>query len=77
MELKSYFLALPVDERTAFASRCGVALGHMRNLAYGTRACTEGTAIAIERESGRQVTCEELCPDADWAYLRGTKRKRA
>ncbi len=27
---------------------------------------------AIERATGRAVTCEELRPDVDWAYLRGT-----
>lgn len=27
---------------------------------------------AIERASNRAVTCEELRPDVDWAYLRAT-----
>lgn len=26
----------------------------------------------IERATGGAVTCEELRPDVDWAYLRGT-----
>lgn len=77
MDLKTYFLGLPVDQRASFAERCGVAAGHLRNIAYGSRSCTEGVAIAIERESGGAVTCEALCPGTDWAYLRGTKRKRA
>lgn len=28
---------------------------------------------AIERATGGTVTCEELRPDVDWAYLRGTR----
>ena len=32
---------------------------------------------AIERATKGAVTCEELRPDVDWAYLRGTKKKAA
>jgi DNA-binding transcriptional regulator YdaS (Cro superfamily) len=32
---------------------------------------------AIERATGRAVTCEEMRPDVDWAYIRGTARKQA
>lgn len=31
---------------------------------------------AIEKATNRAVTCEELRPDVDWAYLRGSKRKQ-
>lgn len=31
----------------------------------------------IEKATNGQVTCEELNPDVDWAYLRKTKRKAA
>jgi DNA-binding transcriptional regulator YdaS (Cro superfamily) len=75
MELKTYFLGLRVDERADFARRCGVALGHLRNIAYGSRSCTEGLAIAIERETDGQLTCESLCPGADWAFIRGTSAR--
>lgn len=30
----------------------------------------------IERITLRQVTCEELRPDVDWGYLRGTRQAR-
>lgn len=29
---------------------------------------------AIERETKGAVTCEDLRPDVDWAYLRGTQK---
>lgn len=29
---------------------------------------------SIERVTNGAVTCEELRPDVDWGYLRGTKR---
>lgn len=28
----------------------------------------------IEKATGGEVKCEELRPDVDWAYLRGTKK---
>jgi len=71
MDLKNYWLSLKTGDRAAFAARCGTTVGHLRNVAYG-RICGESLAIAIERESGGAVRCEELRQDVDWAYLRGT-----
>ncbi|MDD3884535.1 MAG: helix-turn-helix domain-containing protein [Gallionella sp.] len=31
----------------------------------------------IEKATDGQVTCEELRPDIDWAYLRGTEKRAA
>jgi DNA-binding transcriptional regulator YdaS (Cro superfamily) len=72
MKFKAHWLGLPVADREAFAKRCKTSIGHLRNIAYGDKPCGESLAIAIERESQRSVTCEELRPDVDWAYLRGT-----
>lgn len=71
MELKSYFMAMPMVDRDAFAKRCGTTRQHMTNVAYG-RTCGESLAINIERESSGAVRCEDLRPDVDWVYLRGT-----
>lgn len=71
MDFKPYFLSIPTAARVAFAARCGTSPAHLRNIAYG-KTCGEALAIAIDRESGGQVTVEELRPDVDWAYLRGT-----
>jgi DNA-binding transcriptional regulator YdaS (Cro superfamily) len=71
MMFKTYFLALSTTERRAFAVRCGTSSDHLRNIAYG-KTCGEKLAIAIDRESGGVVRCEDLRPDVDWAYLRGT-----
>lgn len=73
MKLRAYILTIPKSERNAFAKRCGTSLGMLQQVAYGARSSGEKLAIAIERESSRAVTCEELRPDVDWAYLRGTQ----
>ena len=72
MGLKKFWDELTTDERTAFAERCGTTFGHLRNVAYGYKHCAESLAIAIERESNRTVRCEQLRPDVDWAYIRGS-----
>jgi DNA-binding transcriptional regulator YdaS (Cro superfamily) len=71
--LKKFWLSLPVPERSVFAARCGTTERHLRNVAYG-KTCGEDLAINIDRESRGAVTCEELRPDVDFAYLRGTAK---
>jgi len=39
----------------------------------GARQVPAERCPAIERATGGAVTCEELRPDVDWAYLRGTR----
>ena len=75
-KFKPFFMGLPVAEREAFAKRCGTSRGHLTNIAYG-KPCAESLAINIERESGGAVRCEDIRPDVDWAYLRGTEKRAA
>ena len=70
-KFKTYFMGLSVRERDSFAKRCRTSRQHLTNIAYGKR-CGELLAIAIEQESYGAVTCEDLRPDVDWAYLRAT-----
>jgi DNA-binding transcriptional regulator YdaS (Cro superfamily) len=62
MNLKSYLRTLKICEREPFASRCGCSLQHLRFVAYGAKRCSETLALAIERETGGQVTVAELRP---------------
>lgn len=70
MKLIDYLNAIPVEAREPFAARCGTSFDYLRQVGYGNRVCTERLAINLERESGRMLTCEELCPAADWAVVR-------
>lgn len=76
MSLLNYLKSLPDEAaREVFASRCETSLGYLRQIAYGNKpGFSEKLAIAIERESAQQVTCEELRPDVDWGYIRGTAK---
>lgn len=42
-----------------------------------TRPVPAERCPAIERATAGAVTCEELRPDVDWAYLRGTRCEAA
>lgn len=76
MDFKDFWTPLPGNTREAFAISCETTPGQLTQVAYKARRAGEKLAIAIERESGRKVTCEELRPDVDWAYLRGTAKRR-
>jgi DNA-binding transcriptional regulator YdaS (Cro superfamily) len=80
MKLIDYLNAIPVEAREPFAARCGTSFDYLRQVGYGNRTCTEKLAINLERESGRMLVCEELCPEADWAFIRAAPppgRRRA
>lgn len=75
MDLKTYIKSLDKKEFKRFASSCGTTRPYLRKIAGGfgsKKAPGEALAISIERESGGKVKCEELRPDVDWAFLRGT-----
>lgn len=80
MKLIDYLNAIPVEARGAFAKRVGTSFDYLRQIGYGNRPCPEKIAINLERESNRILLCEELCPEADWAFIRSTdpaSRRRA
>lgn len=75
-KFKRYYMRMPPIERDSFAIRCGTSRRHLENICYG-KTCGESLAINIDRESRGAVRCEDLRPDVDWSYLRGTERKAA
>jgi len=78
MSLHAYIKALDRAALDDLAMRCQTTAGQLKQIAYGNRRANAGLAINLERETEGQVTCEELRPDIDWAYLRqsntGTKQ---
>ncbi|MBV2181709.1 MAG: helix-turn-helix domain-containing protein [Castellaniella sp.] len=65
-----------VERQEAFAAACDTTVGYLRQVAYGNRQCSASLAIAIDRESAGRVPFEDLCPDADWAYVRSRDSDR-
>jgi hypothetical protein len=75
MKLKKYFQSLPMQERISFAEKCETTFKHLQNVAYGYKPAGESLCINIERESTGIIKCEELRPDVDWEFLRGTSKQ--
>lgn len=74
--LRQYLNGLPVSDQQAFAQRCKTTLGYLRKAISIEQPIGESIVIAIERESDGQIRCEDLRPDVDWAFLRGTTKPR-
>jgi DNA-binding transcriptional regulator YdaS (Cro superfamily) len=72
MDIPTY-LATSGQTQRALADRLGVTPALIWQWINGRRPIAVEQAIAIERESGGVVTCEEMRPDVDWAYLRRRK----
>ena len=72
MRLLDFIKSLAPKERDRFAAECETSLGYLKQVGYGNKACGPALAIRVERASKGRVTCEELCPTADWQYVRGT-----
>lgn len=73
MSLLNYMKALDRASLEGLAGRCQTTVGQLKQVAYGNRRANAGLAICIDRETEGTVTCEELRPDIDWAYLRHSK----
>jgi len=60
---------------SALARLLGVAPPTVSQWASGVRPIPAERCPAIERATGGAVMCEELRPDVDWQFIRGTPTK--
>jgi DNA-binding transcriptional regulator YdaS (Cro superfamily) len=68
MKFKPYFFNLTPIERKAFADKVGTSVGHLNNFCYGSTKLAPAICVAIEKESLKAVTRQELRPD-DWFLI--------
>lgn len=73
MSLHAYIKVLDKAKLDDLAVRCDTTAGQLKQIAYGNRRASVVLAVSLERETQGSVTCDQLRPDVDWAYLRGTK----
>lgn len=73
MSLHAYIKILDKAKLAGLAARCETTAGQLKQIAYGNRRASVPLAVSLERETQGTVTCEQLRPDVDWAYLRGSK----
>lgn len=73
-KLLKYLNSLSKDERASYVAACGTSEGYLRKAASRHQVFRAELCILLERESGGVVRCEDLLPDADWAYIRSQAR---
>lgn len=66
-----------VGGQAELARRLGIKPPTVNQWIKGGRPVPADRCPAIERATDRAVTCEELRPDVDWAYLRQSSRSAA
>jgi DNA-binding transcriptional regulator YdaS (Cro superfamily) len=69
MDLRTY---LKTTRQKDLAQVLGVTQGAVNQWAHGLTRVALDRCIEIEKATSGAVTCEELRPDVDWAYLRST-----
>ncbi|QWA09822.1 helix-turn-helix domain-containing protein [Sodalis ligni] len=75
MNLRTY-TGLQRGQATLLGKLLGVNSSLISQWANGIRAIPAERCPEIEKATSGAVTCEELRPDVDWAYLRGTERNQ-
>lgn len=65
---------MPLEDRAAFAARCGTSLQYLKFVGYKVKPCSLALAIAIERESAGRVRVETLRPDVPWHVIRSRSK---
>lgn len=63
-----------VGGQAAMSRRLGVSSPTVNQWTTGTRQIPAERCPEIEKATNGAVTCEDLRPDVDWKYLRGTGR---
>ena len=74
MNLKTY-LSGKRGRAASLARHIGVSPVLISQWANGHRPVPAERCPEIEKATSGEVTCEELRPDVDWAYLRGANTK--
>lgn len=73
-KLLKYLNSLSKADRSQFVDRCETSEGYLRKAISSGQKLGGDLCINIDRESNGAVACEDLRPDADWAYLRHSQK---
>ncbi|MCW5141081.1 hypothetical protein [Burkholderia cenocepacia] len=74
MDLHTFLLNLPRDEREPFGERCGSTFGRLRQIAYGNEPATAELATAIDRETRGAVSYRDV--NSAWIAKKGASDTR-
>ena len=69
-QLKSYMKSMDAKEKESFAKDCSTTVGNLNQIIYVNGKCGAALAIRIDKASNGSVSCDFLCPEADFEYIR-------
>lgn len=64
------------NDRVIFCKSIGTTWGYLKKTRYSGQPLNESVCINVERELNQNVVCEDLRPDVDWAFIRGTQSEQ-
>jgi DNA-binding transcriptional regulator YdaS (Cro superfamily) len=76
MDLKTY-IRLQRGQASLLGRALGITPVLVSQWASKQRPVPAERCPEIEKATSGSVTCEELRPDIDWAYIRGTSKEHA
>lgn len=76
-KLLNFLNGLSKEARVIFCGACDTTEGYLRNAVSTGKRLGGPLCISIERESKGAVRCEDLSPDADWAFIRASSKRKA
>lgn len=68
--LKNYMKGMTTEQKQEFAKSCSTSLGNLNQIIYVNGKCSASLAIRIDKASAGAIPCDDLCPDADFEYIR-------
>ena len=74
MNLSKYLESTSASD---LAATVGISNAYLSQIKSGVRKASSQVCISIERATSGAVRCEDLRPDVDWAYLRGTSKNKS
>lgn len=69
-QLKEHLKKMSTQEKKDFAKACSTTIGNLNQIVYVNGKCGAALAIRIDKASAGKVSCDLLCPDADFEYVR-------
>lgn len=71
-KLIAFLEGQPVGYKQELAKALEIEPSYLSRKLSGDRAFTAKDCIAIEKFTRGELRCEDILPDLDWAYLRGS-----
>jgi DNA-binding transcriptional regulator YdaS (Cro superfamily) len=77
MTLHEYLRRISKADRAKLAAEVGYHENTLVNVSNGSKSCSAGLAIELERATRGVLRVEDICPAIDWSVIRGKTARPA